>query len=115
MGVHVSPILNLPPTSLPIPQGRPSAPALSTLSYASNLDWLFVDEIFHRSEDPCLLFRPLLYALYEYLHWLIQFSPILFFYFILFFVPEMCHVFLSAHFPVNHQQETKFVEYQAHS
>ena len=41
MGVHVSSILNtpshLPPH--PIPQGHPSAPALSTLSHASNLDW----------------------------------------------------------------------------
>jgi len=41
MGVHVSPILN--PTSHitphPILQGCPSAPALSALSYASNLDW----------------------------------------------------------------------------
>ena len=41
MGVHVLPILNpyshLPPH--PIPQGHPSAPALSTLSHASNLDW----------------------------------------------------------------------------
>ena len=36
MGVHVSPILNLPPH--PIPQG-PNAPALSALSHASNLDW----------------------------------------------------------------------------
>ena len=33
MGVHVSPFLNLPPH--PIPQGHPSAPALSTLSHAS--------------------------------------------------------------------------------
>ena len=41
MGVHVSPILNtpsyLPPH--PIPQGHPSALALSTLYHASNLDW----------------------------------------------------------------------------
>ena len=41
MGVPVSPILNnphqLPPHT--IPQGHPSAPALSTLSHASNLDW----------------------------------------------------------------------------
>ena len=41
MGVHVSPILNhplhLPPHR--IPQGCPSAPALSTLSHALNLDW----------------------------------------------------------------------------
>ena len=41
MGVHVSPILNphshLPPH--PIPQGHPSASALSTLSHSSNLDW----------------------------------------------------------------------------
>ena len=33
------PILNPPPTSLPIPLGHPSAPAPSTLSHASNLDW----------------------------------------------------------------------------
>ena len=40
MGVHMSPILNAPPTSLPIPsQGCPSTLALSTLSHASNLDW----------------------------------------------------------------------------
>ena len=41
MGVNVFPILN-PPSHLPshpIPQGHPSAPALSTLSHASNLDW----------------------------------------------------------------------------
>ena len=41
MGVHVFPILN-PPSHLPlhpIPQGHPSAPALSTLSHAWNLDW----------------------------------------------------------------------------
>ena len=38
MGVHVSPILN----THPIPQGHPSAPALSTLSQASNLDWRFI-------------------------------------------------------------------------
>ena len=35
--VHPEPPSNLPPH--PIPQGRPSAPALSTLSHASNLDW----------------------------------------------------------------------------
>ena len=40
MGIHVFPILNTPPTSLPIPvQRHPSTPALSTLSHASNLDW----------------------------------------------------------------------------
>ena len=37
MGVHVFPILTLPPHS--IPQGHPSTPALNTLSHASNLDW----------------------------------------------------------------------------
>ena len=40
MGIHVFPILNTPPTSLPIPvQRHPSTPALITLSHASNLDW----------------------------------------------------------------------------
>ena len=41
MGLHVFPILNPPPTSLSILShlGNPSAPALSTLSHASNLDW----------------------------------------------------------------------------
>ena len=41
MGVHVFPVLN-PPSYLPlhpIPQVHPSAPALSTLSHALNLDW----------------------------------------------------------------------------
>ena len=47
MGVHVSPILNLPfhlPPH-PIPLGHPSAPALSTLSHASNLDWWFISHM----------------------------------------------------------------------
>ena len=34
---HPEPLSHLP--SHPIPQGHPSAPALSTLSHASNLDW----------------------------------------------------------------------------
>ena len=43
MGVHVFPIVNPPPTSLPtIPLGHPSAPALSILYHASNLDWQFI-------------------------------------------------------------------------
>ena len=41
-GVHVFPILNPSPTSLPIPLGYPSAPAPSILYHASNLDWQFV-------------------------------------------------------------------------
>ena len=45
MGVHVFPILNPPPTSLPIPLGHPSAPAPSTLYHASNLDWRFVSHM----------------------------------------------------------------------
>ena len=47
MGVHVFPILNPPPTSLPIPSllGHPSAPAPSTLYHASNLDWWFVSHM----------------------------------------------------------------------
>ena len=47
MGVHVSPILN-PPSRLPphpIPQGHPSAPALSALSHALNLDWRSVSHM----------------------------------------------------------------------
>ena len=40
MSVHVSSILNPPHNSpYPIPQGHPSASALSSLSHASNLDW----------------------------------------------------------------------------
>ena len=34
---HLEPPFNIPPH--PIPQDHPSAPALSTLSHASNLDW----------------------------------------------------------------------------
>ena len=37
---HPDPPSHLPPHS--IPQGQPSAPAVSTLSHASNLDWRFV-------------------------------------------------------------------------
>ena len=55
MGIHVFPILNhLPPQ--PIPQGHPSAPALSTRSHALNLDWQSVSHMviyitldFHRA------------------------------------------------------------------
>ena len=46
MGVYVFPILNPPPTSPhPIPQGHPRAPALSTPSHASNLDWRSVSHM----------------------------------------------------------------------
>ena len=47
MGIHVLPILN-PPSRLPphpIPQGHPSAPALSTLSHALNLDWWYISHM----------------------------------------------------------------------
>ena len=54
---------HLPPH--PIPQGHPSAPALSTLSHASNLDWRSVSHMIIymfqwyslKSSHPCL--RPL--------------------------------------------------------
>ena len=41
MGVHVFPILTLPSHLPPhlIPQGHPSAPVLSILCHAWNLDW----------------------------------------------------------------------------
>ena len=61
MGVHVFPILTLPP--YPVSQGHPSAPALSTLLHALNLDWWSVSHmliyIFQcyslKSSQPCLL------------------------------------------------------------
>ena len=40
---HPDPPSHLPPH--PIPQGHPSAPALSTLSHASNLDWWSVSHV----------------------------------------------------------------------
>ena len=45
--IHMFPILNPPPTSLPIPipLGHPSAPAPSILYHASNLDWRFVSHM----------------------------------------------------------------------
>ena len=46
MGVHVFPILNPPfPSPHPISQGHPSAPTLSTLSHALNLDWWSISHI----------------------------------------------------------------------
>ena len=62
MGIHPSWISShLPPH--PIPQGHPNAPALSTLSHASHLDWRFVSHfIIHmfqchspKSSHPCPL------------------------------------------------------------
>ena len=47
MGVDVFPIMN-PPSLLPphpIPLGHPNAPALSTLSHTSNLDWLSISHM----------------------------------------------------------------------
>ena len=47
MGVHMSPHPE-PPSHLPphpIPQGHPSAPTLSTLSQASNLNWRFISHM----------------------------------------------------------------------
>ena len=52
---------HLPPH--PIPQGHPSAPALSTLSHASNLDWksisymiIYMFQCYSlKSSHPCLL------------------------------------------------------------
>ena len=65
MGVHVFPTLTLLPTSFPypIPQGHPSAPALSTLSHALNLDWQSISHMIIcmfqcyslKSSHPCLL------------------------------------------------------------
>ena len=43
MGVYVFPASHFPPH--PIPQGHPSAPALSTLSHRSNLDWQSVSHM----------------------------------------------------------------------
>ena len=40
---HPEPPSHLPPH--PIPLGHPSAPALSTLSHASNLDWRFISQM----------------------------------------------------------------------
>ena len=63
MGVHMFPILNPSPTTLPIPlMGHPSAPALSTLSHASNLDWQSVSHMIiymfqcYLSDYPTLAF-----------------------------------------------------------
>src|SRR5574337_1314356 len=61
MGVRVFPILTLPPH--PIPQGHPSAPALSTLFHALNLDWRSISHMIIymfksyslKSSHPCLL------------------------------------------------------------
>ena len=41
-GIHVFPILNPPPSSLPVPSLYPSAPAPSVQYHSSNLDWRLV-------------------------------------------------------------------------
>ena len=54
MGVHVFPILNppnLPPN--PIPLSHPRAPALSTLSRASNLSISFDDGVGDMGQERC--------------------------------------------------------------
>ena len=56
MDVHVSPPeppSNLPPH--PTPQGYPSAPALRTLSHASNLDWRSVSHMIIYMFECCSL------------------------------------------------------------
>ena len=61
---HPEPPSCLPP--LPIPLGHPSAPAPSTLSHTSNLDWRSVSHVIMymiqccslRSSHPCLLQSP---------------------------------------------------------
>ena len=58
---HPEPLSRSPPH--PIPLGHPSAPALSTLSHASNLDWWSVSHMIIymfqcyslKSSHPCLL------------------------------------------------------------
>ena len=58
---HPEPTSHLPPH--PIPQGHPSAPALSTLSHSSNLDWrstshtvIYMFQCYSlKSSQPCLL------------------------------------------------------------
>ena len=58
---HPEPPSHLPPD--PIPQGHPSAPALSTLSHALNLDWRSVSHMIiymfqcysFKWSHPCLL------------------------------------------------------------
>ena len=58
---HSDPSSYLPPH--PIPQGHPSAPSLSTLPHASNLDWQFISHMIIymfqcyslKSSHPCLL------------------------------------------------------------
>ena len=59
---HPDPLSHLLPH--PIPQGHPSAPALSTLSHASNLDWrsvshmiIYVSILFSQIIPPSLLPR----------------------------------------------------------
>ena len=62
-GVHVFPIVNLLPH--PIPLGHPRAPAPSTLSHVSNLDWRSVSHMViymfqchsPKSSHPCLSYR----------------------------------------------------------
>ena len=57
MAVHVCPVLDPPPhlPPQPIPQGCPSAPALSALFHASNLDWWSVSHMVIDMFQSCFL------------------------------------------------------------
>ena len=60
---HLETLSHFPPHPI-IPQGHPSAPALSTLSHASNLDWQSISHMLIymfqcyslKSSHPCLLY-----------------------------------------------------------
>ena len=55
---HPEPLSHLPPH--PIPLGHPSAPALSTLSHVSSLDWQFVSHMIFTCFNAILLYHPAL-------------------------------------------------------
>ena len=114
-GVHVSPIPNpLPPPSHPIPLGCPSAPALSALFHALNLDWSSISRMVIymfqcyslKSSHPCLLPQSLkICSLYLCLFWCLIYKVIviiflnsvylckytvLLFLFLTYFTPYVC-------------------------
>ena len=109
---HPKPPSHIPPH--PIPQGHPSAPALSTLSHASNLDWwsssYMIKDMFQcyslKSSQPHLLPQsPKVCSLHLCLFWCLAYRVVttiflnsVYIYFISVFLSDLLHSIIGSSF-----------------